>query len=159
MHYVLVRIYLHVLYLKSPMCKATINKPECTLASGCSVDVYCKLHVCVRSNLYFEILTSILQCDWKASHYSQSLATLQGMQCINFLGSDLCLLQRKHGVFTTEPSGKSRPMMSKFSTLLMHFPLIYCPQPFKIKHLMKSCQVFKVQFKGTAFIVFPIFPI
>lgn len=142
MHYVLVRIYLHILYLKSSMCKATINKPECTLVSGCSVDVYCKLNVCVHSNLYFEILTSILQCDWKASHYSQSLATLHVMQCINFLGSNLCLLQQKHGVFTTEPSGKSRPMTSEFSSLLMHFPLIYCPQHFKIKYMMKSCRVF-----------------
>ena len=138
MHYVLVRLYLHIWYLKSPMCKATINKPKCLLASGCSGDVYCKLFVCVRSNLYFEILTSILQCDWKASHCSQSLAILQGMQYINFLESNLSLLQQKHGVFTTEPPGKSRPMTSKFSSLLMHFPLIYCPQPFKIKYLMKS---------------------
>ena len=72
----------------SPMCKATVPKPECTLASGCSIDVYCELLVCVPPNLKVEILTSILQCDWKASHYSQSWAndfffffkaSLQGM--------------------------------------------------------------------------------
>lgn len=57
MHYVLVRIYLRILYLKSCARQLLISLNVHFLVSGCSVDVYCKLNVCVHSNLYFEIPT------------------------------------------------------------------------------------------------------